>query len=285
MGTPTNIHCTPTDSDPGRTGHPRSPLPLSLRLAAILALALIPLTAVTFAEGKANQHLELVGEDPAVDGVTFVQAPLYNAYHMKHDGVEGRAAGVVKVEIEIDSTGAVIDASVVSQLKLPLLPHWAEQAARAWRFEPSSDSLAHHRVLTFSFEGALSAAKPRGVLASYESPLTLHVQYVEPTVAFLERVDGKIPEKTCKVHHIPMTVELVPLGYGLPRGVDPDLPEGIAMERWWDAKAQLFPNAPRRKLGGCIVGSETQVEVYVCPICKDERDRWLEEHPGFDPLW
>jgi TonB family protein len=275
--------CKPTEAS--RVGKPRSPLPFPARLGTILALSLIPFAAVTLGGAFGDQYVELIGEDPTVDGVAFVQAPTYNAYRITGHGIEGRAAGVVTVEIKIDSTGAVIDASVLSDPGFPLLPAWAEAAARGWRFNPSSESWARHAVLEFSFEGAISDAKPRGVLATYESPLTLHVQYLEPTVAFLERVDGRIPEKTCEVHHLPMTVELVPLSYGLPRGVVPDSPEAAAQGRWWDAQANLFPNAPRRKLGGCSVSSETQAEVYICPACRAERDRWFEEHPGFDPLW
>lgn len=285
MGTHTSIHCTPTESDLGRARHPRSALRFSLRVATILAFSVIGLAAATFASDKPNQHVELIGGDPSADGVIEVQAPYYYAYHINRDGIEGSAVGVVTVEVEIDSTGAVIDASVLSHPGVPLLQPWAEAAAKHWRFEPSGGTWTRRRVLTFSFEGKRRAPKLAEVIARYESPLTLHIAYIEPSVLFLDRVDGKIPDTTCEVHDVPMTVELVPLGYGLPHGVDPDSSEGAAQERWWNAQAELFPNAPRRKLGGCIVSSETQVEVYICPACRAARDQWLEEHPEFDPLW
>ncbi|MFL6196138.1 MAG: hypothetical protein ACJ75H_18305 [Thermoanaerobaculia bacterium] len=98
----------------------------------------------------------------------------------------------------------------------------------------------------------------------------------------LPRVNGKILERRCPVHHEAMTVDVVPIHYGLL------LPEaaGLAgprqeVEAYWREKRAYFPETSRGVSGGCIVGVEKEAEVYSCRSCREAEAAWLKKHPAF----
>jgi len=185
------------------------------------------------------------------------------------------------VDVEVDATGKVREAQVISSPELPFLPRWAEDAARQWTFEPNPLQSIRIFQLRFSFDGNVTTDSPRGVRSWYENPLTLHVEYVEPTVALLERVDGKIPERSCDLHDAPMQVVRVPIRYGLKLGYSEE--EFERYRPFWKAQASEFPNAHHFQKRGCMVMSETLAEVYVCSKCLDSDYQWRANHPDTIP--
>lgn len=251
----------------------------------VICLVLSLLVGAAIGSAQVVPEEQQKSADPSLDGVVRLQAPSYGQYRVKTGGVDGWAAGPVVVDVEVDATGSVVSASGTAAPDLGVLVTQAEQAARQWKFVPSDSEQSRHFLLRFSFDGPLARAEPRGVRVRYERPLTLHVVYVNPTVVLLKRVDGKIPEKTCSVHHIPMRIELVPVYYGLPPGLEPGSPEERAQSEYREAEESRFPNAPTFVRGFCTVSSEKQAEVYVCPLCRKARNAWFAQHPGFEPVW
>src|SRR5205807_6002308 len=83
--------------------------------------------------------------------------------------------------------------------------------------------------------------------------LTLRVKRHLPLILHATRGDGAIPEKICSLHHVPMTVELLPILWGLIE------PWGDEMT-YFDAQEKRFPNAREMIFGGCEEGTETTAE-------------------------
>jgi hypothetical protein len=242
------------------------------------------LAAIAPASNRRSK-VELYGADPAVDGVLEVRVPFSDTFDGDRNGTAGRADRTVEVDVEVDSAGTVVAAAARSRTAHPTLASWSEEAAFEWRFEPTNDSSAQSRTLTFVFEGVVPEAEPQLADTRYVSPLTLHVLLMQPTVMVIDREHGAIPEKSCQVHDAAMSVELVPIGYGLIIGPSPNSAEGRKRARFWRALKKDLPNAPQEHDGGCVMSAETRAEVYICPACRAARDRWLEDHAGFEALW
>ena len=68
-----------------------------------------------------------------------------------------------------------------------------------------------------------------------------------------------------------MEKKKVPIVYGLLLG-DP---------YYDDAEITKFPHAQEWVAGGCMVGTEKYHETYVCPKCKDAREKWIQKNPKY----
>jgi TonB family protein len=228
-----------------------------------LVLALLVASSLTaFPTGSANDGS---GSDPAVDGVTRYVEPRYN----------GIADGeTVVIEVQVLPDGTVQGTKIVSA-PFPIVGHWAEDAAEQWEFEPDAGGLPTTREIRFTLN-SVHTDSPRGVRSHYESPLTLHVEYVEPSVEFLKRVGGKIPVKYCEKHNEPMEVRLLPIRYGLWMYTEDRANE---LKPYWKAKRRLFPNAHLVARRGDIRSSEVEAETYVCSSCMQARTEWIAKHP------
>jgi hypothetical protein len=79
----------------------------------------------------------------------------------------------------------------------------------------------------------------------------------------------------CEVHRSHMSQTNVTIQYGLVRLND----WGKALQ---SVSSTNFPHAPEEILGGCVVGSgsPTKAIVFVCPECRQARQRWTLEHPA-----
>ncbi len=146
--------------------------------------------------------------------------------------------------------------------------------AVAWSIRASTGD-SRKRQITFSFD-SIETDSEGGVRCLYESPLILHVEYVIPTVLFIERVKGQIPTQLCEVHREQMVVRRLSIRHGL-WGYTEE--EADALEEYWEARNRNFPNTHRFRRLGCIVGSEKLAETYVCESCLEAREKWIAEHP------
>jgi TonB family protein len=216
---------------------------------------------------------------PAADGVRTAAAPFYNAFLVEGPESVGVAIGEVTVVVVVNAEGAVEEATVVDAPSVPLLESWARAAALKWEFKPTPGSWSRSYRLTFSFDGDKLSDAPRGVQSSYENPLTLHVVYNKLSVVHLDRSFSESNPPRCTVHDSPMTVQMVPVHYGLLIGVSSDDPSYDVVVEYWDAREHLFPNARDAFNRGCIVSSETSAEVLECPACRDAKREWLSDHP------
>jgi TonB family protein len=232
--------------------------------------SVLTLTAVLLVSTIATSGLPAFGGsssgDPSVDGILKIVEPRYNGIS---DGVS------VVIEVQIAPDGTVEDTTVIGPAPIPFVTRWVEEAARQWLFEPSVGDARRRREVTFTLD-SVKTDSPRGVRSRYESPLTLHVEYVVPTVWFIERVDGNIPIKNCDLHHEVMTVERLPIHYGL-WGYSEDWERRL--KKYWRARERKFPNAHLIKRMGDILDSETEAEVYVCASCLKARRAWIDSHP------
>ena len=82
------------------------------------------------------------------------------------------------------------------------------------------------------------------------------------------------PPSICEVHHVAMQTKSVPIYYGLPFLLDYDL-------EMMKAARISFPHALDYIEGGCDVSDEnpTSAEVYWCPVCRAEKEKWKERNP------
>ena len=80
-------------------------------------------------------------------------------------------------------------------------------------------------------------------------------------------------EKTCEMHGAGMTMEKVPVTYGMRIGVN-----GYSR-----AREEFFPHVTPSVGGGCVRGKEQYVEAWVCPKCREARLNWIKEHSGLRP--
>ena len=231
-------------------------------LASIAALVVVTITLSSHHGFSASPN-----GDPSLDGVLKYVEPHYN----------GMADGEsVVVEVEISADGKVDKATVIHGTRVRFVNHWMMEAAWQWRFDPASIDSSRKRRITFTLD-SVRTDSPRGVRATYENPLTLHVEYVKPTVFFLQRVNGHIPIKYCEVHHELMTVERLPIHYGLRFYTEN---EAKKLEGYWEARKRKFPHAPRSIAMGCTVGSEVEAEAYVCASCVKAKAEWIASHPN-----
>lgn len=92
----------------------------------------------------------------------------------------------------------------------------------------------------------------------------------------LPRVEGSLPEKSCSVHHTVMTVEFLPILWGL---IEPRDDEMV----YFAAQDKLFPNAREIYFGGCLEGPQSLAEFYICAKCRRARAAWLAAHPRVHP--
>jgi len=75
-----------------------------------------------------------------------------------------------------------------------------------------------------------------------------------------------------------MTVDPLPIHYGLARGISTSDPDYDLFAEYADATGRLFPNAEDFVGGSCTGGSETVAEVLVCPACREAKRNWLGAH-------
>ena len=234
---------------------------------ATLALFLVP----TIAEA-ASQSVDVV--------VLHAEVPEYPP------GPARALSGTVTVRVAIDQRGNVTSSEV--ETSLLFLTGSAAAAARKWTFTSDYKSEAREALLSFVFAGVQETEEPSHVEALLVEPLTMRVVYMQSTVSRLPRVDGKIAERRCPVHHEVMAVDLVPIGYGLPMGYIVDenpITKRRLSERkaYGKAKTKFFPESHWSARAGCLVRPETKAEVHYCQSCREAELAWLRRHPGFDP--
>ena len=80
-------------------------------------------------------------------------------------------------------------------------------------------------------------------------------------------------ETICSIHLTEMTKQNVRIGYGL---FGPD---------WWsysrDIRELFFPNCDDFIQGGCVIGYERHMNIYVCEDCNIDRNKWMEDNWDF----
>jgi hypothetical protein len=186
----------------------------------------------------------------------------------------------VKVRVAIDAAGRVTSTAVTEQAVLGLTAR-AEAAAKQWLFSAAPGVSAREAVLTFRFDAVELSEEMNHVVSSFDDPLTMHLRYVQSTVLWLPRVHGTLPERRCPVHGEVMKIGLVPIRYGLARGIDvDDLQEMKRSHTFWAAKRKLFPESNPRQAAGCRVEVEDKAEVYYCQRCRENEARWSAQHPA-----
>ncbi len=235
-------------------------------------------TALTVAAGESSSVT-----DPAArrDGVVSYTIPSYPPIMVNDAGdeitstvVKDIARAKVVIRLRVASSG------VVESLETPsgksTLSRYAADAAKAWTFEPADQERTV--AITFLFEGERQSKCDSYVDGRYESPFTLHLHLLLATTYCFPRVDGKPPEKECPLHHELMTVESVPVFYGL---IDFDGP--AEAQEYRAASAAKFPYSPHHMLGGCTLESKRFAEVFVCRICRRNEKWWLVDHPWYRP--
>jgi hypothetical protein len=187
------------------------------------------------------------------------------------------ANSTARVQVRVGAEGNVVRA-VVLEPRPPFVSAFAEEAAREWRFDPVVLPDLRTFVITFDFGGPGLTDLPSYRLVTSDSPLHLRVRYLDSIVrplALLQR------PPMCDVHHVQMSVGVVPIFYGLPMSASSRF--GLARQRrFWRDRDRWFPNAYPYVLGGCTMGAERFAEVYFCSRCRDERRLWLHSHSGYE---
>src|SRR6266568_540515 len=189
--------------------------------------------------------------EQARDGLLSYAIPAYPLH------VEAK----LELEVDIDGGGTVTAARPISTV-LPILNTFALAAVKSWKFAPGYRGPRTEKV-TISFDGERETDCETATTATYESPLTLHVKAVVATVQCVPH-----EPRECSFHHEPMTVQRVPILYGL-------LAFSGNYEQYAAAQQAEFPNAPSGAGGGCILQREKLAEVYVCKSCRRAKERWL----------
>lgn len=241
------------------------------RLATVLAILLAASVAA---------HAQGEPPDPqAADGVRVAAVPAYLPFWVKRPDGDGIAVGKVSFDVVADSDGAVEEATIVGAPGPPFIRDWARGAALKWKFEPTPGSWSRSYRLTFSFDGEKLSDAPEGIQSVYESPFTLHLVYNRPSIRHLDRSSWGPEPPRCPAHGVPMTVELLPIHYGMPSGISTSDPDYDLVCEYGEATARLFPNAKDSVGGPCTPSSETRAEVLVCPACREAKRNWLHAHP------
>ena len=192
--------------------------------------------------------------------------------------------GTVTVEVRIATDGRVIDATDVSDSMVPGLGGWALDAARKWEFKTGPNTCSATRRLTFVFEGDRWTESTGGVVGRYESPLTLHVEHLQPWLRKLPRIDGEVPPRRCELHGVELEVVVKSMYHG---SIDMNSPTGKLLDEYSHAAILDFPNARLVDQEGVTVwGTESEWEIFSCPKCREAREAWLADHPEFElPKW
>jgi hypothetical protein len=98
--------------------------------------------------------------------------------------------------------------------------------------------------------------------------------------------DDTEPAGSCKLHHIPYAVEIIPVHYGLPfRPERRELTE--AQQEWQEEehaawKAGFCYSHVANKAGGCVVRWARFAKVSYCPECRRADEEWHAKH-GHSP--
>jgi TonB family protein len=192
---------------------------------------------------------------PEQDGLLSYTAPTYSL----------RDKGTVELRVDVDARGNVT--AVRPTKPSPILNTFAIDAVKKWKFAPGRPRV---ETVTISFDGERESDCETAPAATYESPFMLHVKS-SAAKTHCERHE-------CALHHEPMTVERVPILYGMPMVSDDD-------RQYFAARDAEFPNARSATLGGCVAGPERFAEVYVCESCRRAKERWLLAHPRSKPLF
>ncbi len=199
---------------------------------------------------------------------------------------EAGVHGWVDVEVDLAPDGSVLDAKVVCG-RHPLIDSASLDAALAWRFaEPIQD--AQSQCITFVFERGWPTANQGPLVESYlVHSHELHVVYHHglPFVSNIERTDGKLPIRNCRVHHERMEIDTVGFS-GIPITVEFIRRSALHPKTWGErnreAVERLFPNTNRSVPGGCVfIGyyDPVEAEVFYCPACRSADEAWLVENP------
>lgn len=182
-----------------------------------------------------------------------------------------------RVEVEVAADGHVLKARAV-----PVRNGWLESTAFSWVFEPSRDGKASRRTLTFLFDthdgvGPTSSWKP--IHSRYQSPLTLHLWFRKPEIRRFTRMDGRLPQKRCPIHHELMFMVLVPwVATGFPQ---PDHPTPLDLE--FRKVCEQSPYYAEYMPSGDVILQATVSEAYTCASCRRARMKWLAAHPDYMP--
>lgn len=229
-----------------------------MRIAAVLLLAFVTSLAVSSRAASLDEERDLVR-----DGLkAYVVADVLRTY--RHTETE-----TILIDVEVRPDGTVGQAHSAKRGD-----RGTENLVRNWTFLPFAGTQPHWQTITLILEADTDGE--RSFESRYESPLTLRVKRHLPLILHVPRVDGAIPGKICSVHHVAMTVELLPILWGL---IEPRDDEMV----YFDAQEQRFPNARDIIFGGCEEGTESRAEVYICAKCRQARATWLAAHPDVQP--
>jgi len=144
-------------------------------------------------------------------------------------------------------------------------------------------------VLLFQYEGTEFILDEAHQEFTFEPPATLHIVNLESLLAQIypiERVDGQIPERLCKVHNEIMLVDVLPTSqwcFGKYSSRTRRQRRELARARaYWHACETLFPEANDWKSEGEGLRDKEQMvfyEIYYCPRCREARKEWFLQHP------
>ena len=193
--------------------------------------------------------------------------------------------GPVSVEVTIAPDGSVRAARALDGHAL--LVWAAAESARQWLFVPAKDERT--MVLLFQYEGTKSILDESRQEVTFEPPATLHIVNLESMIERIdriERVDGQIPERRCKVHNEIMLVDVFRISQGCLGGYSDrtrrEWRELARARAYWLACDTLFPEANEWKSGGEGFRDKEHMsikEIYYCPQCREARKEWFLQHP------
>jgi hypothetical protein len=248
---------------PARSGRFRFPRFACLTLMRKAMLFVLVFLSLSFAARTAED----AGEDArecARDGVRTYALPELNLSPYWYTG-----GWKAELDVEVEPDGRVGAIHPLTDVWLP------EMNVAKWTFVPLGGRQVRWHRVTIVFDDDVDSLEPPSLAARYESPFTLHIWRKVALVRHLPRVDGRIPEKSCEVHHEAMQVELLPFqgcgGPPLPAGL-----EGVPGPPPEAEPRELFPNVFDFAAGGTAL--ESKMEVYVCASCRRARDAWRAAH-------
>ncbi len=187
----------------------------------------------------------------------------------------------VTVGIQVDPSGLVSSFCVEDRMSRMAIKISGDQL-RQWLFEPIQGDEQRIFILKLVYYPTETWEKPLTTVLAFEDPFTLHIRTYLPSIFRLERRNNAIPIKSCEKHDQTMEVEIVPCQYGLIVGFDEKSRSSLRASVVARAMRRHFPNSPARvRCGFCIPGSETHAEVYVCTVCKTNRESWFKKHKRF----
>ncbi len=83
-------------------------------------------------------------------------------------------------------------------------------------------------------------------------------------------LDERGPAQFCRVHNTRLSLDLVPVSYGLPFA-DP-IP--------YDVRRNHFPYANTKSQGGCVLRAWQEALVLYCPACREAETEWKNAQAG-----